>query len=248
MKKDLIKEIIKKTSVTEKGLRPTLSRIKKRHDLKSIEQAACYYIKKYKVDINVSSVIDEITRKSIQSNSSKTPHSSVSHRRSPRPRSFSMPKIRWVSPSLYALSERLSECYGYMFLFENALRLKIDTVMKVKKSNWWEENIKKELQDVYKYVEDEKKKQARLPMVGRIDAMQSIDYTTIGHLEQIIVKYQKDFIPSCFPNPQFFTGHMVIIKRVRNALAHMAPSITSRDIGNAKHEIDILLQHLSTVS
>ena len=46
MNRDFVQEIVNKTGVKEKGLRVTLSRIKKRHDLKSIEQAACYYIKK----------------------------------------------------------------------------------------------------------------------------------------------------------------------------------------------------------
>jgi hypothetical protein len=41
---------------------------------------------------------------------------------------------------------------------------------------------------------------------------------------------------------------MVIVKKVRNAIAHMALTTTAKDIRNAKNEIDILLQHLATVS
>ena len=84
-------------------------------------------------------------------------------------------------------------------------------------------------------------------MVGQGQTLQSYDYLTLGHLEQIIMKYNSLFIPSVFPNLHFFTGHMVIVKRVRNAVAHMAPSTTLRYIRNTKNEIDILLQHFSTL-
>jgi hypothetical protein len=40
---------------------------------------------------------------------------------------------------------------------------------------------------------------------------------------------------------------MVIVKRVRNAVAHTSPGTTLKDIRNAKHEMDILLQHFSTM-
>ncbi|TAH53544.1 MAG: hypothetical protein EYC68_03345 [Chloroflexota bacterium] len=66
MKRNLIKEIAAKTRVKEEGLGVTLSRIKKREDLRSIEQAACYYIKKNNLDINVSSIMDDVTRAAVQ--------------------------------------------------------------------------------------------------------------------------------------------------------------------------------------
>lgn len=248
MKKNLIQEITKKASVTEKGLRVMLSKIKGRYDLTSIEQAACYYIKKNNLNINVSSVIDDVTRQAIRSNQIQKPILSQKPRPNKRTRSFAVPKIKWVSPSVYSLAERLSEFYPYLFIFENALRLRIDTIMRVKNPDWWEVIIKRELPEVYKYAKDEEARQAILPMVGHSDALKPIDYITVGLLEQIIVKYQKDFIPSCFPKLHFFNGHMMIVKRVRNAIAHMAPSTTKIDIRNAKGEIDILLQHLSTVN
>lgn len=147
----------------------------------------------------------------------------------------------------YTLADRLNDCYGYLFLFENALRLKIDSVMRSNSPNWWETKVKPELPDVYNYARDEQVRQAKLPMVGQGQTLQSYDYLTLGHLEQIIMKYNSLFIPSVFPNLHFFTGHMVIVKRVRNAVAHMAPSTTLRYIRNTKNEIDILLQHFSTL-
>lgn len=248
MTRDLISEIVQKAKVKENGLRVTLSRIKKRYDLQTTEQAACFYIKKHKLDINVSSIIDDVTRQVLQI--AQAPHSSPSSMRPPsstKTRNFVVPKIKWMPGSHYSIAERLSDFYGYLFIFENALRLKIDVIMSSKYTNWWETKLKTDLPDVYKYSNDEKTKQAKLPMIGSSGALQPLDYLTVGHLEQIITKYQNEFIPLVFPNLQFFTGHMVIVKRVRNALAHMAPSTTAKDIRNAKNEIDILLQHLSTL-
>src|SRR5687767_9132518 len=69
MPRDLSGEILaKRPDIKRPGLQVTLSRIKKRLDLKSIEQAACYYIKNNYLDINVSSIIDDVTRKAVQDN------------------------------------------------------------------------------------------------------------------------------------------------------------------------------------
>jgi hypothetical protein len=248
MKRDLVQEILKRTGVGEKGLRVTLSRVKKRHDLKSIEQAACYYIKNKDLDINVSSVIDDITRKLFQDRISAPPTKSDLARKSfVKVHKPKLPKLKWIGPHYYTLADRLNDFYGYLFLFENALRLKIDSIMKLKYPNWWETKVKSELPDVYNYAKDEQARQAKLPMVGQAQVLQPNDYNTLGHLEQIIIKYNSLFIPLVFPNLHFFTGHMVIVKRVRNAIAHMAPSTTLQDVRNAKNEIDILLQHFSTL-
>jgi len=248
MKKDLIQEIANKTGFKKTSLQTTLSRIKKRLDLKSIEQAACYYIKKNRVDINVSSIMDDVTRVVVRStlstrinaSLSTTPTSSIKQKQLPAPR------IRWLPKTHYILAEKLSSFYGYLFLFENALRLEISNILKKKDSNWWESMIKIDLPEVYRYSADERKRQGKLSMIGNLSALSPIDLVTLGHLENIVTKYKSDFVPAVFPNLQFFTGHMVIVKRVRNAIAHMAPSTTSKDIRNAKNEIDILLQYLST--
>jgi hypothetical protein len=71
MKGDLVARILEaraKTTgknITEAGLRPTLTRIKRRKNLRSVEQAACYYILKYGLNITVSSVLDDVTRAAI---------------------------------------------------------------------------------------------------------------------------------------------------------------------------------------
>jgi hypothetical protein len=248
MKRDLVREILRKARVGENSLRVTLTRLKKRHDLKSIQQAACYYIKKKGIDINVSSIIDDVTRGLVREGVTVPAPRSSSVKNSPgKVHKAKLPKLKWLGSHYYSLADRLNGFYGYLFLFENALRLKINSVIESKYSNWWEGKIKSELPDVYKYAEDEQSRQAKLPMVGQAQALQPYDYVTLGHLEQIITKYQSLFVPSVFPNLHFFTGHMVIVKRVRNAIAHMAPSTTLRDIRNAKNEIDILLQHFSTL-
>ena len=248
MKRDLVREILKRTGVGEKGLRVTLTRIKKRHYLKTVEQAACYYIKKKGLDINVSSIIDDVTRALLKDRITiLPPKSGLAKNLFGKVRKPKLPKLKWMGAHYYTLADRLNDFYGYLFLFENALRLKIDSVMNSNSPNWWDTKVKPELLDVYKYAKDEQSRQAKLPMVGQGQTLQPYDYLTLGHLEQIIVKYNSLFIPSVFPNLHFFTGHMVIVKRVRNALAHMAPSTTIKDIHNAKNEIDILLQHLSTL-
>jgi hypothetical protein len=245
MAKDLIGEIVKKTGVKENGLRVTLSRIKKRHNLHSIEQAACFYILSHKIDINVSSIIDDRTRAIIHTpppQPKSTSSTSTTQSKGP-----SLPKIKWIGIHYYSLANRLADFYGYLFLYENALRFKVNTIMDKKYPNWWETKIKTELTDVYKYAADREAEQAKLPMIGQARALQPYEQITLGHLEKIVIKYNSLFVPSVFPNLHFFTGHMVIVKRVRNAVAHTSPASTLNDIRNAKNEIDILLQHFSAI-
>jgi hypothetical protein len=248
MKKDLIDEIVKKTAVGEKGLRVTLSRIKRRKNLRSIEQAACYYILSHGIGINVSSVIDDRTTTLIHNQRKPQPvetsSSKTAQGRSPKP---SLPRIKWMGTHYYSLTDRLTDFYGYLFLYENALRLKINSVMEKQYPNWWETKIKNELPDLYKYAEDRKVEQAKLPMIGQAQVLQPYEHITLSQLEQVVTKYSSLFVPSVFPNLHFFTGHMVIVKRVRNAIAHMSPATTLKDIRHAKNEIDILLHHFSTL-
>ena len=132
MKKNLVRRIIEVTGVKEPSLRVTLSKIKKKHDLRSIEQAACFYIKKKKLDINVSSVIDDTTRQVVQSihtQRSASPPAAMPVR-SIKSRPPAVPTIRWMPGTYYSLSNRLADFYGYLFIFENVLRLKIDEVMR----------------------------------------------------------------------------------------------------------------------
>ena len=247
MKRNLVSEIVQETGLKEEHIRSTLSRVKRRLDLKTTEQAACYYIKKNNLGINVSSIIDDVTRAALQRRENMlSPASKARVNLAPKKKMPKLPRVKWLTADYYSLAERLQDFYGELFIFENGLRAAIDTVMEKNFPNWWESKIKTDLPTVYKYAEDRKTDQSKLPMVGQGQLMQPFDYVTITHLEQIIIKYENQFVPTIFPNLHFFTGHMVIVKRVRNAIAHMAPS-TTKDVQNAKNEIDILLQHLSTL-
>jgi hypothetical protein len=249
MKRDLVREIALKRNVGEDGLHVTLSRIKRRHNLKSVEQAACYYILSNGVDINVSSVIDDVTRNLIHAKAhprSITPNPLNSPK--PRGSKVNLPRIRWISPHYYLLAGRLPDFYGRLFLFENAVRLMVNSVMEKVDANWWETKIKTELYQTYDYAEKRKAEQAALPMVGQGRELKPYERITLGHLEEIIVKYKQHFVPSVFPNLQFFTGHMVIIKSVRHAIAHMSPATTAKDIRHARNDIEILLQYFSSLN
>lgn len=248
--KEFIQRIAKKAGVKEAGLRVTLSRIKKRHDLNSIEQAGVFYIKKNDLDINVSSIIDNVTRIVVQTvlGSQHAPAQTKPKPVKAKTKKVTAPKVKWVSQKHYNLASKIADFYPYLFIFENALRIKIDDLMTTNHGvDWWDTRLKADRPDIWNYADDEAKKQAKLPMIGKANLLQPIEYLTIGQLEQIIVKYQSLFIPSVFPTRAFFTGHMVIVKKVRNAVAHMTPSTTATDIRNAKNNIDILLQHLATV-
>lgn len=250
MTRNLVKEIVTKTGLKESGLRVTLSRTKNRHDLTSIQQAACYYIKRKKLTINVSSIMDDVTREAVRNTLAKPPPRAVksvpASKKTPKP--FKGPKIKWLSARHYTVASQLADFYPYLFVFENALRHKIDAAMtKNHGASWWDTRVKADLSDVHRYAQDEQVKLSKLPIVGKTLTLTSLQCVTLGHLEQIIQKYNALFVPSVFPTLHFFTGHMVIIKQVRNAIAHVSPAPTLKDVRNAKNEIDILLQHLASL-
>jgi len=118
MKRNLISEIIqKKPEVKEKNLRATLSKIKNKYDLTSTEQAACFYIKKNNLNINVSSIIDDVTRRVIQNNLTRTVSPPViKPSSSTKTHNFNGPRLKWMASSYYSKAEQLSNFYGYLFL------------------------------------------------------------------------------------------------------------------------------------
>jgi hypothetical protein len=250
-KRNLISEILQKKKIKEDGLRVALTNIKKKYYLTSIDQAACFYIDKYNLDINVSDIIDHVTRQAIQNARTKTAIPSVTKPSVKKPasstktRKITVPIIKWMTDDYYSKAGLLSDSYGYFYIFENALKMKINDVMSVKYTNWWDTKIKVDLPDVDKYYEKEKASQGKLPMVGSPGTKQPVDYLTVGLLEKIVIKYQNEFIPLVFPDLAFFTGNMYYFKRVRNEVAHMSPDVTITDIKDAKHGINILLRHLS---
>lgn len=138
----MIAEILKKKNhIEEDGLRVTLSRIKKRHDLKSIEQAACFYIKKHNLGINVSSIIDLITRQAVQSQLPAPRGTGKSTLRTLSSPIINIPKVQ-KEPNLPYGSAFIkdayknAEIYPYVYILENSLRkLIMDTFSS--EENWW---------------------------------------------------------------------------------------------------------------
>jgi len=63
-----------------------------------------------------------------------------------------------------------------------------------------------------------------MPWIGDSDIVEvlPIHRVTLGHLEEIVKKFQSDRIPELFPTLEFFLGHMEIIKRVRNLYSHVS--------------------------
>jgi hypothetical protein len=256
MKGDLVARILEaraKTTgknITEAGLRPTLTRIKRRKNLRSVEQAACYYILKCGLDINVSSVIDDVTRAAIaderrratrgaEIGGGKKGKATKGVGRVPH-------EVKWLGEHYYSLATALADFYPYLFIYENALRQEVNAEMEKTYPNWWETKIKNELTKTYDYAKDRLAEQAALLMVGHSRELQPYERITLGHLQGIIEKYPHVFVPSVFPNLHFFTGHMVIILRVRHGIAHTSPALSVKDVRNAKHEMDILLQQFAT--
>jgi hypothetical protein len=135
-----------------------------------------------------------------------------------------------------------------LYQFENGLRLAIHRFLSTCYSpNWWELSLKARLPDVYTYAVEQQTKRAAMPWIGASQrtAVLPIHLVTLGHLEEIVKKYQAECIPDLFPNMHFFLGHMELIKRVRNLYTHMFPCITSGDAQVAKREIKTLASHIN---
>jgi len=145
MKRDLVAEITQKTGLKKQGIKVTLSRIKKRHDLKSIEQAACLYIKRKKLNINVSSIIDDTTRQVLRDHSQGAAQAAAGVARTREKavlRATSTPRVKHIPVTYYSIAARFADFYPYLFIFENALRISIESKMaKAYGSGWWETKI-----------------------------------------------------------------------------------------------------------
>lgn len=136
-----------------------------------------------------------------------------------------------------------------LYQFENGLRLAIHYYLSTCYGvDWWKASLQTALPTIFKYEDDQRNKMAAMPWIGasaRIDVL-PVHLVTLGHLEEIIKKYQSDCIPELFPTLEFFLGHMEIIKRVRNLYSHMFPCITRQDTTVAKREILTLASHLNS--
>jgi hypothetical protein len=135
-----------------------------------------------------------------------------------------------------------------LYQFENGLRLAIHYYLETCYGpDWWTTKIQVELPTIFKYEADQKAKLATMSWLGastRVVVL-PVHLITLGHLEEIIKKYQSDCIPELFPTLTFFLGHMEVIKRVRNMYSHMFPCITKKDAQVVKSEIRTLAHHLN---
>ena len=138
--------------------------------------------------------------------------------------------------------------FSHLFQFENALRIVINNYLELCYGiNWWEDSLKFRLQKIYNYASNIKTKQDYMPWIGDSARVQvlPIHTITLGQLEKIVQEYKSDCIPEIFPTWEFFSGHLEIVKRVRNLFSHMYPCITNRDVSIAKNEINLLCEQLN---
>ena len=136
-----------------------------------------------------------------------------------------------------------------LYQLENGLRLAIQNYLSICYGNdWWDQSLKTQLYKIWEYSDNQQKSHASMPWIGasaRVKIL-PIHLVTLGHLEEIVKKYQSDCIPELFPTLDFFTGHMGVIKKVRNLYTHMFPCITKDDCTLAKREIRTLATHINT--
>jgi len=135
-----------------------------------------------------------------------------------------------------------------LYQFENGLRLAIHHFLATcYGTDWWDKSLQAQLPGVFNYEADQKAKLATMSWLGASTrvAVLPVHLITLGHLEEIIKKYQSDCIPELFPTLNFFLGHMEVIKRVRNMYSHMFPCISVNDARVAKREIQTLAEHLN---
>ena len=153
-------------------------------------------------------------------------------------------------PKEYLEAIEISEpAFSYFFQFENGLRIAVNNFLTLcYGNNWWDISLQTRKRDIYNYVERIKTKQSLMPWIGdsaRIPVL-PIHTITLGQLEEIIKEYKSDCIPQLFPNWEFLSGRLEVIKRVRNLYAHMYPCITKKDVQVAKRDILTLCDHLNS--
>lgn len=141
-----------------------------------------------------------------------------------------------------------TQLFPALYQFENALRLAVDKHLELCYTDWWENKLKFDLPDIYDYAEDIKQKHSKMPWIGdsaRV-TIRPIHNITLGQLGQIVEYYKSECIPELFTTLDFFTGHMILIKLVRNLYTHMFPCLTSQDAKLARNEITTLCASLKS--
>lgn len=139
--------------------------------------------------------------------------------------------------------------FPHIYQFENGLRILVNQFLTTCYGpQWWDISLKIKLPKTWQYAQDQQNNRNSMPWIGDSAKVKvlPIHLITLGQLEEIVRTYQSDCIPQIFPTLDFFTGHMNIIKRVRNMYTHMFPCITLKDCRFAKNEITILSQQINT--
>lgn len=227
MSRNLLDEILtKKPDIKRSGLKVTLSRNKKRFDLKSIEQAACFYIKKNNLDINVSSIIDDVTRKAVQDNlNPKSPRNSPNQmpKRRQNLKSATKSDDPFIENEIFNAAYDNAEIYPVIYLFENSVRRFVVAVMKKNfGDNWWTEKVEKVNATIQKNVEIRRLAEKEAPWHSRRGA-NPIFYTDIKDLEKIINTYSKEFRKVLKNKFEHVIVWIDEIEKTRNILAHNNP-------------------------
>lgn len=169
-------------------------------------------------------------------------------RKSKKQRKPKPPRILRIPAEYLEAAEFGNVLFPHLFQFENGLRLAINNFLSTFYGpDWWERSLKQQLPDIHDYAEKQEKKRNLMPWIGdsaRVTVLR-IHLVTLGQLEEIVKKYRSECIPDLFPTLDFFTGHMEVIKRVRNMYSHMFPCITKKDCRTAKREIATLAEHIN---
>jgi hypothetical protein len=137
-----------------------------------------------------------------------------------------------------------------LYQFENGLRLVIHKYLETcYGTDWWRVSLRVRKKDIFDYAENQQKKLDAMPWIGASSAVAvlPVHLVTLGQLEEIVRAYRSDCIPQIFPSIEFFTGHMELIKRVRNMYTHMFPCITRGDCQVARSEIRTLSRHINSM-
>lgn len=166
-----------------------------------------------------------------------------------RTRQSSIHRIVRIPTEYLEVIELGNVLFPSLFQLENGLRLATyGHLTTCYGDDWWEISLKPRLPRVYDYAEEQRMKRDAMPWIGASSRVKvlPIHLVTLGHLEEIIKKYQSDCIPQLFPTMEFFLGHMEPIKRVRNLYSHMFPCITKDDCKLARREILTLASHINS--
>lgn len=230
MSRNLINKILqKKPNIKEAGLQVTLTRIKKRHDLRSIDQAACFYIKKNNLDVNVSSIIDDVTRRAVQEE--LTADKPTVSKLSARKRPLKLPSKSddpFVDNTTFSSANNNAEIYPMIYLFENSVRNFVAAIMKKDfGDNWWADKVETVNTGVHKNVTIRRLAEKEAPWHSSRGA-DPIFFTDIDDLKTIINSNGAVFRKILAGKYNHLIVWIEEIEKTRNILAHNNP-VTKKD-------------------